>query len=658
MTRMSLPRGVAWAVLLVAALAGCPAEKDGPAGPQLTVSATAVAFGPITAGAVTPGAQTVDVGYTGGGTLVSAYAAVRYSGTVAGWLDAGLSSSRSALALSLQPLGTALPPGTHRATVEVGATGAAPATLTVEYTVVADTVNPVIALDAATVTFTAPAGGPSPAPREVTISNAGIGTLDAPTMNDDAAWLSATFSGGAITLQADTTGLAAGFHSAVLQITIANATPATVYVPVLLHVTQPTLAAPRYVGVTAAKGSGPASRFFAVLNAGSGAMAPPTVTSLVPWLTATVVGERAPFTVLLTADPSTLDPGSYTAPLTVDSAGASNTPLVVTVALDVTLPPVARDARTAGGASAVIADALLARRADCGKWGASEVYAQGRDTDSDARRIQDSWRAGRIAFRAEALSSCLSMIQAAPCEALADGVSALCESVFAPLVPDGGRCAWKGDCASGLCGGETCPLRCLPKREDGWPCSSSADCLSGTCDYVAGCVTIRPGAEGEPCVWGDRPCQPGLFCWYGLLLPPGAICRPLRAEGEECEQYEACRPGLSCAPNRTCRPLAAVGESCAMGSAACGFGAYCSPASGLCTDGPWKVGDVCEETGHCLFTRCDAGTCAPGTLPAGAACDPAMLAVPYCVAGTFCGQAYGLYGVKTCQPIYEAPYCP
>lgn len=645
-------------LLLSVVLLGCPDdEKPEPLPPTLSVSATSVSFGPATAGAAKPAAQGVTVSYERAPAVSSVAVATSYPGAVTGWLDAGLSGS-GPYTLTLQPSTTALPAGAHAAAVQISATGAEPKTIAVTFTVGADEVNTVIAVDRAALHFAFNAGAAAPAAQELAISNAGTGTLDGITVSDDAAWLTATAADcpGAscrVTVAVDAS-LAVGTHAATVQISATGAVNSPLTIPVTCAVGQPEISASvPGLSFSTVTGAALVSKTFTVSNSGTGSLSRPVVTASETWLTAAVTGAASPYAVSVAVHATGLPAGTWAAWLTIESAGASNTPVILPISVVVSAPAVPHDPSTAGGAIATVADAVYARMADCEKMGAVFLSLAAQGVDLLAQRYQASADAGRIAYDQDALSGCLAAIRAMTCAELEGAEPPACAAVFTATVADGDACSMDEDCATGWCqDGGTCPFLCAAKKVDGATCDQGVECLSGACDtWNDECVPSAPGAAGEPCGYGDAECQAGLYCKTVYSPAYARICATLGSAGDPCTDFEECEDGLSCADDGVCRPLVAVGASCA--SAACGLGAYCSAVAGMrCADFPFQAGESCAETEFCYVTYCaSSGRCVEGSVPVGGACDSTR--DQFCAAGTSCS-----FMSDTCEVYASAPACP
>lgn len=319
--------------------------------PTLQLSTQSVAFSAIQAGG-SPTQQTVAVGNGGGGTLAPPTASVSYT-TGTGWLSATVSGTAAPYTIAIQPTTGALTAGTYSATVSVASTGATntPQSVAVTFTVTA-AAQPTLAAVPGALTFSALAGGASPAAQNVALSNSGTGTLAAPVVSVaydvGGAWLSTNLTGSAnsysLTVTPTVSGLAAGTYTATLSVASAGATNTPLSIPVTFTVTTPpsiTLSSGAVRFVATLGGAAPAAQNVTVTNGGGGTLAPLstsiTYASGAGWLTATVTG----LTVTLQPTLSALSAsGSYVATVLVASAGAANSPQPIVVTFDVGQPPV------------------------------------------------------------------------------------------------------------------------------------------------------------------------------------------------------------------------------------------------------------------------------------------------------------------------------
>lgn len=215
--------------------------------------------------------------------------------------------------------------------------------------------GPAIELSTASLAFTAVAGsGASPAPRTLTVRNAGTGTLATPALavtygSGASGWLAVAQSGapgGPYTVTATPTlgSLGVGAYAATVTVTCAEATNSPRSFAVTLDVTAgaPTLSVtPASLSFSATEGgASPAVQTLTIRNTGAGTLGSPTVlvTSSTAWLTVNApAASGADWTVGVSAATGSLtSAGSpYHGQITVSYAGATNTPQTVDVTVTV-----------------------------------------------------------------------------------------------------------------------------------------------------------------------------------------------------------------------------------------------------------------------------------------------------------------------------------
>ncbi len=116
-------------------------------------------------------------------------------------------------------------------------------------------------------------------------------------------------------------------------------------------------------------------------------------------------------------------------------------------------------------------------------------------------------------------------------------------------------------------------------RAVGQNCSYNIQCIgSAQCGLDQICQGLPE--DGQSCTAsGDTPCNTGLYC------DGTAVCKPLRAVGEQCNSVDRCANNLYCTGGEgsefVCWPQQPVGELCTS-ALECTSG-VCSP--GLCADG-------------------------------------------------------------------------
>ena len=301
--------------------------------PVLAVAPSTLAF-TATAGAANPAAKTLSVTNTGGGSLNFT------ASDDAPWLSVSPASGSAPRDLSVSVDTAGLAPGNHSATVTVTSSGTqgSPKQIPVTLTVAA---APALSVTPASLSFSATAGGASPAAKTLSVANTGGGTLSF-TASDDAPWLSVTPASGTaprdLTVSASVSGLAAGTYTGNVTVTAAGATGSPKEVPVTFTVDPPP--ATPALAVTpaslsfsaAAGGADPAAKTLSVTNTGTGSLSF-TASDDAPWMSVAPTSGTAPEDVTVSVDTAGLAAGTYTGKVTVTAAGAAGSPKDVAVTL-------------------------------------------------------------------------------------------------------------------------------------------------------------------------------------------------------------------------------------------------------------------------------------------------------------------------------------
>ena len=208
--------------------------------------------------------------------------------------------------------------------------------------------TPILTVSTATLAFSGVQGGANPTPVNINITNTGSGTLSY-SITSDAAWLTATPSSGSapqsVQVGVNTSALVANTYTGHLTITAPGAqnSPSTVTVTLTLTSPpppQPVLSVSPLNIVTSAVqgGSNPNPFTVNITNTGTGALSY-TTSSDAGWLTISPTGGTAPTTAQVAVSVGSLVPATYTGHITVTSAGATNSPAILTVTFSVTAPP-------------------------------------------------------------------------------------------------------------------------------------------------------------------------------------------------------------------------------------------------------------------------------------------------------------------------------
>jgi hypothetical protein len=306
-----------------------------------------------------------------------------------------------------------LSPGTAtiRATAE-GISGTATVTVTE---------RPAIASSGTSVTFAAAQGGSDPSAQNITISNAGGGTLSGLSANVSYAagqptgWLSAqlgaTTAPTTLALSATTGTLATGSYSATVNVTsdVAQNSPYPITVTFNVGSAPPMMSvAPGSLAFTAVQGgANPGARSIEVTNSGGGTLSGLSVSVTYPggqpsgWLATGLSGATAPATIIVTASTGSLAPGNYSATVSV-SGSAANSPQQVPVTFEVQAPSVP------GAPTGLSATAMSSSRIDLSWSAASGLvsrYRIERRTESGSFAVTDSVAAGTLSYQDTGLSA-------------------------------------------------------------------------------------------------------------------------------------------------------------------------------------------------------------------------------------------------------------
>jgi hypothetical protein len=259
------------------------------------------------------------------------------------------------------------------------------------------------------------------------------------------------------------------------------------------------------------------------------------------------------------------------------------------------------------------------------------TLTQGGFEPNEVQGLESSGDAGGESDPNSTCSGARCCSESADCEASQQCVNGSCQSACAagedlstcqvPLCPGPGCPEGAPSCTDGVqngrepaadCG-EVCPNQC----EAGEACNGAADCTSGRC-------------EGSLCV--DSSCVDGV--------------------------QNAGEPAVDC--GRVCPTPCPVGTACTA-DADCESGAFCAPATRLCTDGSCQDGAQSEGE---VLTDCGGGDC-PGC-PVGSpcleasdcesrVCDGGVCGVASCTDGLSSGDEPGI-DCGGADP--ECPRCP
>ena len=324
--------------------------------PVIGLSTRSLSFYTTTGGA-NPSPGAVLVFNSGGGTLSGLSASVSYpQGQPSGWLNASVPGTAPG-ALAVQATTGSLAAGSYTATVSVGSSmaGVSAQSVSVTFTITAQTTSPSIGLSSTSLNFFAAEAGASPEAQIVTVSNAGGGTLSelgaSVSYASGSGWLTAelnaTTSPATLTVQATTGSLTAGSYTATVAIASGVAGNSPQNVSITFSVSPP----PPVIGLSVASLSysavageaSPSEQTVTVSNAGGGVLsglsASVSYGSGSGWLSATLDSTTALTTLRVQPSTGSLAAGSYMATVTVSSSVAGTASQTVSVSFSVAEGP-------------------------------------------------------------------------------------------------------------------------------------------------------------------------------------------------------------------------------------------------------------------------------------------------------------------------------
>ena len=265
----------------------------------------------------------------------------------ASWLSVSPASGTNGGTVTVTPSITGLAAGTYTTDVVVTAPGVTGSPRTIPVTLTLDPPTPpALSVSPAALSFSAVAGGPSPAAKTLAVSNTGGGSLDW-TASESASWLgvspSSGTNAGTVTVTPSISGLTAGTYTTDITLAAAGATGSPKTVTVTLTVDPPTPPAlsvsPAALSFSAvAGGSNPAAKTLSVSNTGGGSL-DWTASEGASWLALSPASGTNAGTVTVTPSISGLAAGTYTEDITLAAPGATGSPKTVTVTLTVDPPP-------------------------------------------------------------------------------------------------------------------------------------------------------------------------------------------------------------------------------------------------------------------------------------------------------------------------------
>jgi hypothetical protein len=302
--------------------------------PALDVLPAALTFAYQTGGAV-PLPQTASVSSSPPGIPFAVSASDA-------WIHAtGGGVTNSTISVSVDPTGLAA--GSYRGSVAVTSTqaGNSPVLIQVDLTVTTATV---ISASPASLHFAYTQQGAIPAPQSVSISSNNPIAFTT-SVSPATPWLTASAGGttpATVTVTVDPTGLSPGDYEGSV---LVNA-PGAANTPLVIPVTVSVSAAPRLQATPTQLtfayqlgGAAPEAQALTITSSGA-PLQGVAASSGVPWLTVAGSGGATPAVFTVSANGSQLTAGTYQGSITVTSAGAANSPLMVPVTFIVTAAPV------------------------------------------------------------------------------------------------------------------------------------------------------------------------------------------------------------------------------------------------------------------------------------------------------------------------------
>jgi len=259
------------------------------------------------------------------------------------WLSANPSSGATPLGVSVSVDPSGLAPGTYNGMVTVTSSSASnsPQEASVTLNV---TAAPTISLDPSSLTFNFQLGGTAPPSQglDVSATNGPVSFTAAASTMSGGDWLSVMASAGdtpqTLNVSVDTSGLPAGSYSGTVTVSAADASNSPQAIPVTLNVTDaPVLSVdpPQLTFNHQIDGPPPVAQMVTVT--GSMPLSYAVAASAESWLSVSTMSGDTPGSFGVMVDPTGLTAGTYSGMVSVTSAGADNSPLMIPVTLNVAL---------------------------------------------------------------------------------------------------------------------------------------------------------------------------------------------------------------------------------------------------------------------------------------------------------------------------------
>jgi uncharacterized protein (TIGR03437 family) len=302
--------------------------------PSISLSPSSLSFAYQTGGSA-PAAQSVSIAGSSG----LAFTATASGGS---WLSvnprSGATSSSSSVTVSVDPSNLAA--GTYNGTVTIAAAGAASEAVNV--TLVVSTSSQTITVTPSSLNFTAAVGAAAPPSQTVNVTGGGSSSMSVTTSGGS--WLSASLSASTtsavVTVSVNPANLTAGTYTGTVAITLPGATnsPQNVAVTFVVSGTAILAATPANLNFAYLPGNpNPSAQIVNITSSQPASFSIATANG--SWLTVTSSGTTTPASLTANVNPAGLSDGSYQATITISSANATNSPLVISVGLVVSNEP-------------------------------------------------------------------------------------------------------------------------------------------------------------------------------------------------------------------------------------------------------------------------------------------------------------------------------
>ncbi len=301
--------------------------------PTISLSPASLSFTYQTGGSA-PAAQSVSIAGNSG----LAFTATATGGS---WLSvsprSGVTSSSSSVAVSVDP--SSLAAGTYSGAVTIAATGVA--SQAVNVTLVVSTNTQTITVSPSSLNFTASVGAAAPPSQTVSVTG---GSSSMSVTTSGGSWLSASLSASTVsavvTVSVNPANLTAGSYTGTVAITSAGATnsPLNVAVTFVVSGTSVLAATPANLNFAYLPGNpNPSAQNVNITSSQPASFSIATANG--SWLTVTSSSTTTPATLTANVNAAGLTDGSYQATITITSANATNSPLVISVGLVVSNLP-------------------------------------------------------------------------------------------------------------------------------------------------------------------------------------------------------------------------------------------------------------------------------------------------------------------------------